>query len=499
MRVLINFFLLTFIPVAWADLDLSSINGVNGFKVEGISNGYKTGMSVSHAGDFNGDGLDDLLIGSYGKDEVHVIFGTTIPNSGVLELSDLDGQNGFTIKDNPGYTAFGFSISSAGDLNADGYDDIVIGANNDESHDRDSGAVYVVFGGAQSNPLLQISDLDGTNGFELLSETKDGFFGTSVSNAGDINEDGVDDLITCAPGADSCYVVYGSSNANAFPASFNVSSLDGSNGFRIYNSRFFESGGMGGVVASAGDVNNDGLDDVLIGAPGGDGGALNTGVTFVVFGNENGFGDQFNLATLDGTNGLKLFGVAAYDISGFSLNGLGDINGDDIDDFVIGAPSADVNGEHSGSAYVIFGNSQYSSGEFYLSGLDGTNGFSIHGAATRNDFGRSVSGVGDVNGDRINDILINADGTTTTYLIYGKQTYDATMHVAQLGTSDVMKIEGAEQGYSGGESVSGINDFNGDGFNDYIIGASAMNTNGTNSGGAYIIHGHDVIFEDGSF
>ena len=149
--------------------------------------------------------------------------------------------------------------------------------------------------------------------------------------------------------AGESYVVFGSNSE--FSPSLNLSTLDGTNGFVINGIDVYDLSGYS--VSSAGDVNGDGIDDLIIGAPNGNGGA---GESYVVFGNNSGFAPSLNLSTLDGTNGFVINGIDFSDSSGDSVSGAGDVNGDGLDDLIIGAREADPNGNsRAGQSYVVFG------------------------------------------------------------------------------------------------------------------------------------------------
>ena len=121
------------------------------------------------------------------------------------------------------------------------------------------------------------------------------------------------------------------------------------------------------------------------------------------------FTTPIELSALDGSNGFVLNGVAAYDDSGGSVSGAGDINGNGIDDLIIGARGADPNGKgFSGQSYVVFGSKGGFSSTLGLSVLDGSNGMALNGRAVEDSSGISVSGAGDINGDGIRDLIIGA-------------------------------------------------------------------------------------------
>ena len=351
--------------------NLSSLNGSNGFVLNGEASFDLSGRPVSAAGDINGDGIDDLIIAAYGaapNDNIsagssYVVFGsdTGLPNP--FDLSSLDGTNGFKLNGEAANDRSGFSVSAAGDINSDGIDDLIIGAlDADPDGTNSAGRSYVVFGSDADLPNpFNLSILDGSFGFVLNGEAANDRSGYSVSAAGDINGDGIDDLIIGASDADPdsgdqagrSYVMFGSNTG--LPNPFNLSSINGSNGFVLNGEARNDRSGIS--VSNAGDINGDGIDDLIIGASRADPNGNNfAGRSYVVFGSDNGLPNPLNLSSLNGLNGFVLNGEAANDNSGISVSNAGDINGDGIDDLIIGAFRADPNGNNSaGRSYVVFG------------------------------------------------------------------------------------------------------------------------------------------------
>ena len=507
-------------------IPLSSLDGSNGFILNGIDALDDSGRSVSSAGDVNGDGYDDLIIGAPGADpngdsgvgETYVVYGgANAPGTGgKLDLSSLDGTNGFILNGIDGSDYSGWSVSSAGDVNGDGYDDLIIGTNSaDPNEVTNAGETYVIYGGANApgtGGKLDLSSLDGTNGFVLNGIDASDQSGRSVSSAGDVNGDGYDDLIIGADGADpngydavgETYVVYGGASAPGTGGRFNLSALDGTNGF-ILNG-IYEYDYSGWSVSSAGDVNGDGYNDLIIGAreadPNGDD---EGGETYVIYGGANapGTGGRFNLSALDGTNGFILNGVDRLDRSGGSVSSAGDVNGDGYDDLIIGAPGADPNGDsNAGETYVVYGgpSAPGTGGKLDLSDLDGTNGFILTGVDAGDRSGFSVSSAGDVNGDGYDDLIIgaeladpNGDSSGETYVVYGGASAPGTggeLDLSALDGTNGFILTGVDAGDNAGWSVSSAGDVNGDGYDDLIIGAREADPNGDSSAGeTYVVYG----------
>ena len=503
-----------------SDLNVADLDGTNGFILGGIDSYDNSGRSVSSAGDVNGDGFDDVIIGASRADpngnnvagESYVVFGAAGGFTPSLFLGALDGTNGFRIDGIDASDRSGESVSSAGDVNGDGFDDLIIGAfGGDPNGNNVAGESYVIFGAAGGfAPSLSLAALDGTNGFRLDGSDNYDSSGISVSSAGDVNGDGFDDVIIGAPGSQftpisggESYVVFGA--AGGFASSLSLAVLDGTNGFRLDGIDINDQSGRS--VSSAGDVNGDGFDDVIIGASGGDpNGNGGAGESYVVFGAAGGFSPSLSLAALDGSNGFRIDGIDARDLSGRSVSSAGDVNGDGFDDIIIGAIGGDPNGNSgAGESYVVFGAAGGFAPSLSLAALDGTNGFRIDGNDASDRSGYSVSSAGDFNGDGFDDVIIGApggepdgySGVGETYVVFGAADgFTPSLSVSELNRSNSFRIEGSIQFLENqiGVSVSAAGDVNGDGFDDVIIGADPYDLDGFGSAGrSYVIFGGPSI------
>jgi hypothetical protein len=445
------------------------------YKLLGVEMDY-AGHSVSSAGDVDGDGLDDLLIGAYGNDDggawagaAYVVLGSNLGTSSTIDLSTAD----YKLVGDSSEDYAGTSVSSAGDVDGDGLDDLLIGARGDGDGGSNAGAAYIVLGSSLgTSSTIDLSTAD----YKLVGEDVWDYAGYSVSSAGDVDGDGLDDVLVGAPyhGGNyegAVYVVLGSSLGTS--STIDLINAD----YKLVGEDTKDYAGKS--VSSGGDVDGDGLADVLVGAYGNNDGGDSAGKAYLILG-----------ASLNGTSTIELsnadysfVGENARDIAGYSVSSAGDVDGDGLDDLLVGAHLNDDGGDSAGKAYLILGASLSGTSTIDLSNAD----YSFVGENSGDNAGRSVSSAGDINGDGIDDLLLGGNrpnGLGAAYVVFGSSL--STSSTIDLSNADY-KLVGESAGDDAGFSVSSAGDVDGDGLDDILVGAYDDGEGGWGAGAAYLI------------
>jgi hypothetical protein len=478
----------------------NSSNAIASFIGESAGDG-SGGLTVVSAGDVNGDGLDDFLIGANYNSEngaiagqTYLILGRAAADWGMdFNLSQADASFvGEVWRDRSG-----FSISAAGDVNGDGLNDFLISAPFNDENGSDAGQTYMILGRAAADWGMDfdLSQADAS----FIGESENDWSGACVSSAGDVNGDGLDDFLIGANGRDvsrtstlmdfdagKTYLLLGRATAN-WGIDFNLSQSDAS----FTGEASLDRSGF--TVSSAGDVNGDGLDDFLIGTLLNDLYNQSAGSnTYLLLGRAAAdWGTEYNLSQ----SNASFLGEKRFDFAGYSVSCAGDINGDGMDDFIIGAYDNSEGGYSAGQSYLVLGKAEADWGlNFNLSQANA----SFVGESPFDVSGFSVSGAGDVNGDGRTDFIIGAPNNClggyfagSTYLIKGTQLSHWGMDY-DLANADAVLIGEMEQDLFG-FSVALAGDVDGDGKDDIIIGACYNDEGGINAGQTYLFLGSMII------
>lgn len=383
-------------------LDLVNMSATQGFVItEPTVNNFTN--AIQYAGDLNGDGLADLVIGSRNEGNnsgrVYVLYGKT--DGTAVSLAANMGTRGYVIEMTASTQYVGDDVSTAGDFNGDGLADLLIGA-------AGGTRAYVVYSQKNYGGATISLDTLGTNGLTINNVS---YLGRSVGNIGDINGDGLADVLvggydTTGLSAGRAYVVYGRTDTGAISAT-----SMGSGGFRMDGNT---SNNFSGIGAGAGDVNGDGIADIVVGANG-------ANEAYVIFGSSALAGSTFKMSDV----GVSVAGfrmVGSGEQFGIDVSYAGDINGDGLADMIVGARANDAAGINAGRAYVVYGKTD--STTVYASDLEaGKGGFAINGGAAGGYFGHTVSNAGDLNGDGYDDLVVGAylagGSLGSSYVIYG--------------------------------------------------------------------------------
>jgi hypothetical protein len=458
------------------------------------------GSSVAGAGDVNGDGYADVIVGAPGA---ATTTNAAITNNGraYLYLGSADALLTIptTFRNDPNTTstgdAFGSSVAGAGDVNGDGYADVIVGAygaaTTTNAAATYNGRAYLYLGSAAglvSTASATLLDPNTTN-------TGD-YFGISVAGAGDVNGDGYADVLVgayCAATTTNAPAAY---NGRAYLYLGSSTGLDSTPSLVLTNPNTTNTGDAFGIsVAGAGDVNGDGYADVVVGAykaatttnaP-----ATNNGRAYFYLGSSTGLANTPSAVLVDPNT------TSTTDYFGFSVAGAGDVNGDGYADVIVGAYGAatttNATATYNGRAYLYLGSA---------AGLPSTASATLLDPNTTNTgdyFGISVAGAGDVNGDGYADVIVGAYNAATTTNAVATSNGRAYLYLGSAAglpsTASAVLVDPNTTNtgdYFGGR-VAGAGDVNGDGYADVIVGAygAAATTNAAanNNGRAYLYLG----------
>lgn len=408
------------------------------FNTAGYS--VQTGWAVSTAGDVNGDGYSDVIVGDWRDD----VGGPLVEGIALIYHGSAAGVvtvPATILQNNQADSRFGRSVSTAGDVNGDGYADVIVGSPIFTNGQSQEGAAFLYLGspaGIASSAFIRIE-----------SDMINNQLGESVSTAGDVNGDGYSDLIIGMPnsGGGLARIYHGGTyNVSPTPSFTRASGLANAH--------------LGWSVANAGDVNGDGYSDAIFGAPDATSDQANEGLAYVHYGSATGLSA--------GPNVVLQSNVANAGF-GRSVASAGDVNGDGYADVIIGAPTSGG----TGRAYVYRGSP---------AGIVTTPIIVLNGTAG-SLFGSSVFKAGDVNADGYSEVVIGAPGINTAYIHLGSMAgLDPAVHATLTGVA----------GSSFGASVGTAGDVNGDGYSDVIVGAPDFSNPSVQEGAIYVYHGSET-------
>jgi len=399
--------------------------------------------TVATAGDVNGDGYSDVIVGAPNYDSGQTDEGKAFAYLG--SAGGLAATPAWTAEIDQANAYFGWGMSSAGDVNGDGYSDVIIGAVVfDTTVQNDVGGAFVYPGSA--------GGLAGTPAWTATGPEPFDYFGQSVATAGDVNGDGYSDVLVGAPYLDSptefnaggAFVYLGSVDGPAAAPSWTVESDQ-------------PSASLGWSVARAGDVNGDGYADVLVGAPAYDSGQTDEGRAFMYLGSAGGLGTAPAWSAESNQPGA---------VFGFSVSSAGDVNGDGYADVAVGAYAFDAGQSDEGRAFAYLGSA---------GGLGLTPAWTAEGNQVSAWFGNSVGAAGDVNGDGYSDVIVGAENYDNGESEEGRA-FVYLGSAGGLGLTPAWTAENNRGGSRFGYSVATAGDVDGDGYSDVIVGAPFLDT-----------------------
>ncbi|MBL0374418.1 FG-GAP repeat protein [Rhizobium sp. KVB221] len=460
------------------------------------------GSNAVVLGDINGDGLDDIAI-SAERGKTFVLYGRSDWAGHMPDLKSLTASDGFVLD------GFSTVTGPAGDLNGDGIDDFAIGAFSNGFFG------YAIIYGAKSGPTLvdvanrpviTFQDLDESLGVVVQSTSVWGLSFDALNSIGDVNGDGVDDIVIGANSSSmpngGAYVLYGGTELAKYiyqgRANLDIEDLNPDQGFLVRGDP--ATGRAGPHVKSAGDINGDGLGDFIVGAErSGSRGYI--GSEYVIFGKQGGLGETIGGQSILALQNLRPedgFVVEHETIGGHSTTGIGDFNADGYDDLIVSVPWAD---RHPAGVFLIFGHAGS-----YISTVDPYQlepdraVLLTDTMSNRRSLGDVATTAGDFNGDGYGDFVVSGGGDVR--VIFGTadefgEVVDGvrTLEIDRLKHENglLIRVDLDKYGSVRGPQVniSSAGDLNGDGFDDLVLALEADSGSSNKRGVVYIIYGNE--------
>ena len=413
------------------------------------------GIAVASAGDVNGDGFADVIVGANHYDNGQTDEGRAFVFHG--SATGLLPTAAWTAESNQSGSAFGTSVAGAGDVNGDGYSDVIVGADVYSNFQLSEGRAFVYHGSATGLAVIAA--------WTAESNQPGAFFGRSVARAGDVNGDGYSDVIIGA-------AAYQNGELDEGGAFVYHGSPSGLGPNAVWAAESNQATALFGTSSStAGDVNGDGFSDVIVGGYLYDNGETNEGRAFVYHGSPAGLAASPNW-TAESNQEDANFGI--------SVATAGDVNGDGYSDIIVGAQLYDNSEPDEGGAFVYLGSA---------AGLGTTHAWSAVGSRDGVAFGRSVNTAGDVNGDGFSDVIVGAHRYDSSGMIDGRA---LVYHGSEMGLAPSAGwFAESDQDLSNyGIAVSAAGDVNGDGYSDVLVGANAYDNGQGNEGSAFLYYGN---------
>ncbi len=447
------------IPLTDADVSILGVSTDSGFA--------QKGSHVGAGGDLNGDGNLDLVLSAYLNSDSSSKGGAAFvfhgPLSGVLDETDADAiAYGGTSNDR-----FGVGVDVIADLDGDGYDEVFGGANYEDSNGTNAGAAYILSGPLSGTVALT----DAT--VTLLGVDDTDYFGYTVGSTGDLNDDGVLDVIVGAMGADSSGTSTGAAYVFFGPLSGSVSASSAD--ARVDGDAADDYVGRDRSLSA--DFDGDGIGDLTIGVGYADAVAYDSGAVYL-------FQGPVSVTASASSADVVLSAGASKDYLGLKIDAPGDLNGDGFEDLMVGAPGFDDTSGDEGAAFVI-------NGPLTTSGTASSLASTwLLGETSSDQVGVAVSGAGDIDEDGVTDLLVGSRYVDTfasnggmAYLIRGPVSGSVSLSDANA------RLYGVNADDAAGTALLGVGDLSGDGVDDLLVGALGSDAGATDAGAVYLFFG----------